>query len=57
MEVRINIQVKNAEFSRLKHLMTDSNSVPLPENCPKDAMGFIEIQGVNETITIGCYEE
>lgn len=57
MEVRINIQVENTEFERLHHLMTDSNGKPLTGIYDKDTMGFIEIKGVNEKITIGCYEE
>lgn len=57
MEVRINIQVKSPEFNRLRHLMTDSDNKPLPEDCPKDTPGFFEIQGVNEKISILCYEE
>ena len=57
MEVRINIQVKSSELDRLRCLITDCDNKPLRKDCSKDAIGFIEIKGINETITIGCYEE
>ncbi len=57
MEVRINIKLKSTEFNRFRPLMVDSDNNPLPADCPKDTMGFVEIKGINETITIGCYEE
>lgn len=57
MEARINIQVNKTEFNRLMSLMTDSDNKPLPESCDKGTIGFIEVKGINGTITIGCYEE
>jgi len=36
---------------------SNCDNKPLRKDCSKDAIGFIEIKGINETITIGCYEE
>jgi len=57
VEVRVNVKVGSEEFNRLRSLMTDSDNNPLTEDCSKDTLGFIEVKGINETITIGCYEE
>ena len=57
MEVRVTIKVGSEEFDRLRSLMTDSDNNPLPEIWAKDTLGFIEVKGIDETITIGCYEE